>query len=126
GGRLSVDGVLVGYRQRGSKLYELRDREVAARRREIGMVFQAFNLFPHFTAVGNIVEAQVQVLHRSRSAARARAMELLERVGLTGHAGHYPAQLSGGQPQRGAVDRAVAMDPKLMGFAEPTTAADPG
>ena len=125
GGRLSVDGVLVGYRQRGDKLYELRDKEVAARRREIGMVFQSFNLFPHMTAIGNIMEAQTQVLRRSKSEARAKGMALLERVGLADRAGYYPSQLSGGQQQRVAIARALAMDPKLMLFDEPTSALDP-
>ncbi len=125
GGRLSVDGVLVGYRQRGEKLYELRDKEVAGRRREIGMVFQSFNLFPHMTAIGNIMEAQVQVLRRSRSEARAKGLALLERVGLVDRATYYPSQLSGGQQQRVAIARALAMDPKLMLFDEPTSALDP-
>jgi len=125
GGRLSVDGVLVGYRQHGDKLYELRDREVAERRREIGMVFQSFNLFPHMTALGNIMEAQVQVLRRSRGASREKAMALLERVGLADRATYYPSQLSGGQQQRVAIARALAMDPKLMLFDEPTSALDP-
>jgi polar amino acid transport system ATP-binding protein len=125
GGRLSVDGVLVGYRQRGEKLYELRDKEVAARRREIGMVFQSFNLFPHMTAIGNIMEAQVQVLGRSRAEARAKGMALLDRVGLSDRATYYPSQLSGGQQQRVAIARALAMDPKLMLFDEPTSALDP-
>lgn len=124
-GRLSVDGALVGYEQRGAKLYELRDRDVAARRRQIGMVFQNFNLFPHFTAVGNIMEAQVQVLGRSRSDAREKSMALLERVGLADRARYYPSQLSGGQQQRVAIARALAMDPKLMLFDEPTSALDP-
>ena len=125
GGRLSVDGVLVGYRQRGEKLYELRDREVAERRQQIGMVFQQFNLFPHMTALGNVMEAQVQVLRRSRSAAREKALSLLDRVGLADRAGYYPSQLSGGQQQRVAIARALAMDPKLMLFDEPTSALDP-
>ncbi|HET8589611.1 MAG TPA: amino acid ABC transporter ATP-binding protein [Nakamurella sp.] len=124
-GRLSVDGALVGYRQRGDKLYELRDREVAERRREIGMVFQSFNLFPHMTALGNIMEAQVQVLRRPRAEARDRAMTLLQRVGLADRARAYPSQLSGGQQQRVAIARALAMDPKLMLFDEPTSALDP-
>jgi polar amino acid transport system ATP-binding protein len=124
-GRLWVDGELVGYRQRGEKLYELRDREVAAKRRDIGMVFQRFNLFPHMTAVENVMEAPVQVRRESRAAARERAHRLLERVGLADRAGHYPAQLSGGQQQRVAIARALAMEPKLMLFDEPTSALDP-
>jgi polar amino acid transport system ATP-binding protein len=125
GGRLSVDGVLVGYRQAGGKLYELRDREVAAHRRDIGMVFQQFNLFPHLTAVANVMEGPVQVLGRSKGEARQQALALLDRVGLADRASHYPGQLSGGQQQRVAIARALAMRPKLMLFDEPTSALDP-
>ncbi len=124
-GKLWVDGELVGYRQKGDKLYELRDSEVAAKRREIGMVFQRFNLFPHMTATENIMEAPVQVRGESRSVARERAMTLLERVGLAEKAKAYPRELSGGQQQRVAIARALAMDPKLMLFDEPTSALDP-
>ncbi|MEU3047004.1 MULTISPECIES: amino acid ABC transporter ATP-binding protein [unclassified Streptomyces] len=125
GGRLWVDGQLVGYRQKGDKLYELRDSEVAAQRRDIGMVFQRFNLFPHMTALANVMEAPVQVKGESRAVARARAEKLLDRVGLKDKAGNYPAQLSGGQQQRVAIARALAMEPKLMLFDEPTSALDP-
>ncbi|WP_104821100.1 amino acid ABC transporter ATP-binding protein [Kitasatospora sp. MMS16-BH015] len=124
-GRLWVDGDLVGYKQRGEKLYELKDREVAQRRRDIGMVFQHFNLFPHMTAIENVIEAPVQVKGESKSAARERGMTLLERVGLSDKAGNYPSQLSGGQQQRVAIARALAMQPKLMLFDEPTSALDP-
>ncbi|GAA4683626.1 amino acid ABC transporter ATP-binding protein [Streptomyces youssoufiensis] len=124
-GRLYVDGDLVGYRQQGNKLYELRDREVAAQRRDIGMVFQRFNLFPHMTAVENVMEAPVQVKRESKAVARERALKLLDRVGLADKAGNYPAQLSGGQQQRVAIARALAMEPKLMLFDEPTSALDP-
>ena len=124
-GKLWVDGELVGYRQKGDKLYELRDREVAAKRREIGMVFQRFNLFPHMNATENIMEAPVQVRGESRSMARERAMTLLERVGLAEKAKAYPRELSGGQQQRVAIARALAMEPKLMLFDEPTSALDP-
>ncbi len=124
-GRLYVDGDLVGYRQQGNKLYELRDREVAAQRRDIGMVFQRFNLFPHMTAVENVMEAPVQVKRESKAVARERALRLLDRVGLADKAGNYPAQLSGGQQQRVAIARALAMEPKLMLFDEPTSALDP-
>ncbi|WP_425841424.1 amino acid ABC transporter ATP-binding protein [Streptomyces fractus] len=124
-GRLYVDGSLVGYRQQGDKLYELRDREVAQQRRDIGMVFQRFNLFPHMTAVENVMEAPVQVKKQSRSEARTRAKELLDRVGLADKADSYPSQLSGGQQQRVAIARALAMEPKLMLFDEPTSALDP-
>ncbi len=124
-GRLSVDGELVGYREHNGKLYELRDREVAARRRDIGMVFQRFNLFPHMTAIENVMEAPIQVKGESKAAARERATKLLDRVGLADKAGNYPSQLSGGQQQRVAIARALAMEPKLMLFDEPTSALDP-
>ncbi|MEU1616036.1 amino acid ABC transporter ATP-binding protein [Streptomyces sp. NPDC005722] len=125
GGRLSVDGELVGYRQKGDRLYELKDREVAAKRRDIGMVFQRFNLFPHMTAIENVIEAPVRVKREAKAVARERALALLDRVGLRDKAGHYPAQLSGGQQQRVAIARALAMEPKLMLFDEPTSALDP-
>ncbi|MDI2129224.1 amino acid ABC transporter ATP-binding protein [Yinghuangia seranimata] len=124
-GRLWVDGHLVGYRQKGDKLYEFKDSEVAMQRRDIGMVFQRFNLFPHMTALGNVMEAPVQVKRETRSVARERAMRLLDRVGLAEKANAYPAQLSGGQQQRVAIARALAMEPKLMLFDEPTSALDP-
>lgn len=124
-GRLYVDGELVGYRERNGRLYELHPRETARRRREIGMVFQHFNLFPHRTVLGNVIEAPTQVKKLHRAAATARAEELLERVGLADKANAYPAQLSGGQQQRVAIARALAMDPKLMLFDEPTSALDP-
>ncbi|MET7990259.1 amino acid ABC transporter ATP-binding protein [Amycolatopsis sp. NPDC005232] len=124
-GRLYVDGVLVGYRQRGDKLHELREKEVAFQRKDIGMVFQRFNLFPHMTALENVMEAPIQVRREPRSEVRQRALELLERVGLADKAGSYPAQLSGGQQQRVAIARALAMQPKLMLFDEPTSALDP-
>jgi polar amino acid transport system ATP-binding protein len=124
-GRLSVDGQLVGYAERGGKLHELKDKEVAAQRRHIGMVFQQFNLFPHMTALQNITEAPVRVQGVKRSAARDRGMDLLNRVGLGDRANNYPSQLSGGQQQRVAIARALAMDPKLMLFDEPTSALDP-
>ncbi len=125
GGRLWVDGELVGYRQRGEKLYELKEKEVAEHRRDIGMVFQRFNLFPHMTALGNVSEAPVQVRGVSRAEATARGLELLDRVGLGDKCDMYPSQLSGGQQQRVAIARALAMDPKLMLFDEPTSALDP-
>ncbi|NVM96563.1 amino acid ABC transporter ATP-binding protein [Arthrobacter sp. AETb3-4] len=124
-GRLSVEGQLVGYRQKGEKLYELRPREAAFQRREIGMVFQRFNLFPHLTALENIIQAPMRVKGMSKAKASKRAVELMERVGLGDKAGHYPAHLSGGQQQRVAIARALAMDPKLMLFDEPTSALDP-
>jgi polar amino acid transport system ATP-binding protein len=124
-GRLYVDGVLVGYRQRGDKLHELREKEVAFQRKDIGMVFQRFNLFPHMTALENVMEAPIQVRREPKSQVRQRALELLDRVGLGDKAKNYPAQLSGGQQQRVAIARALAMKPKLMLFDEPTSALDP-
>jgi len=124
-GRLYVDGELVGYRQVGDKLHELRESEVVRKRQEIGMVFQRFNLFPHKTALGNVIEAPTQVKGQSRKQAVARAEELLARVGLKDKMHSYPVALSGGQQQRVAIARALAMDPKLMLFDEPTSALDP-
>jgi len=125
GGRLSVDGELVGYRQDGDKIYELRDAEVCRERSEIGMVFQRFNLFGHMTAMENVIEAPIRVKKVKKNEAARRAKELLERVGLADKLDSYPAQLSGGQQQRVAIARALAMEPKLMLFDEPTSALDP-
>ena len=124
-GRLYVDGDLVGYREKGGRLYELHPREAARQRRDIGMVFQHFNLFPHRTALENVIEAPTQVKKIRKAQAITRAKELLDRVGLADKADSYPAQLSGGQQQRVAIARALAMDPKLMLFDEPTSALDP-
>ncbi|MFI6741027.1 amino acid ABC transporter ATP-binding protein [Nonomuraea sp. NPDC050451] len=124
-GEIWVDGHLVGYRRSGGKKYEMRPREVADQRRDIGMVFQRFNLFPHRTALENVMEAPTHVLGRPREAVRREALDLLRRVGLEERAGHHPAQLSGGQQQRVAIARALAMKPKLMLFDEPTSALDP-
>jgi polar amino acid transport system ATP-binding protein len=124
-GRLSVDGELVGYRQAGDKIYELRDAEVCRERSEIGMVFQRFNLFGHMTAMENVIEAPIRVKKVKKNEATRRAKELLERVGLVDKLDSYPAQLSGGQQQRVAIARALAMEPKLMLFDEPTSALDP-
>ncbi|WUP52799.1 amino acid ABC transporter ATP-binding protein [Micromonospora globbae] len=124
-GRIWVDGDLIGYRERGGKLHELREKEVAAQRRAIGMVFQRFNLFPHMTALENVIEAPVRVKREPKAAVRERAEALLARVGLADKMGNYPGQLSGGQQQRVAIARALAMQPKLMLFDEPTSALDP-
>src|SRR6266851_3562246 len=113
-GRLSVDGELVGYQERGDKLYELPDTEVCKKRSEIGMVFQRFNLFPHMTALENVIEAPMRVKGMARAEALERAQQLLKRVGLEDKLASYPAQLSGGQQQRVAIARALAMAPKLM------------
>jgi polar amino acid transport system ATP-binding protein len=124
-GRLFVDGELVGYSQNGDKLHELSERDVATQRAQIGMVFQHFNLFPHMTAIGNIIEAPCKVKNEPKAEVRQRATELLARVGLADKANAYPRQLSGGQQQRVAIARALAMRPKLMLFDEPTSALDP-
>jgi polar amino acid transport system ATP-binding protein len=124
-GRLYVDGELVGYHERGGKLHEMAARDAARQRRDVGMVFQHFNLFPHRTALGNVVEAPVHVKRTKKRDAHERARDLLELVGLSDKADAYPAQLSGGQQQRVAIARALAMDPKLMLFDEPTSALDP-
>ena len=124
-GRLSVDGELVGYRESGGKLHELRENEVARKRAEIGMVFQSFNLFQHMTALDNVALAPVKVLKVSRTEARKRAEDQLARVGLSDKLDTYPVALSGGQQQRVAIARALAMQPKLMLFDEPTSALDP-
>jgi polar amino acid transport system ATP-binding protein len=125
GGRLYVDGELVGYRQEDSKVYELRESEIADKRAEIGMVFQRFNLFPHMTALGNVVEAPIRVKGFRKREALAQGRNLLKRVGLEDKVDEYPARLSGGQQQRVAIARALAMQPKLMLFDEVTSALDP-
>jgi polar amino acid transport system ATP-binding protein len=124
-GRLYVDGELIGYRDRGDKLHEMSPRDAAKQRRDIGMVFQHFNLFPHRTALDNIIEAPIHVKGVKKNEAVARAKDLLSQVGMAEKATAYPAQLSGGQQQRVAIARALAMSPKLMLFDEPTSALDP-
>lgn len=124
-GRLYVDGELIGYHERDGVLHEMSERDAAKQRRDIGMVFQNFNLFGHRTVLDNIIEAPVHVKGQPVDQAKARAMELLDMVGLASKADAYPIQLSGGQQQRVAIARAVAMDPKLMLFDEPTSALDP-
>ena len=125
GGRLYVNGELIGYEQRGDRIYELPEREVAKKRADIGMVFQQFNLFSHMTVLRNLIEAPIGVRGLSKKEAVATAYRLLDRVGLREKASVYPGQLSGGQQQRVAIARALAMDPKLMLFDEPTSALDP-
>ena len=124
-GRLWVDGELVGYQERGGRLHELPDREVCRKRSEIGMVFQSFNLFPHMTALENVIEAPARVKKEQVTAATERGRALLDRVGLGDKLDAHPRQLSGGQQQRVAIARALAMQPKLMLFDEPTSALDP-
>ena len=124
-GRIEVNGHLIGYVERDGRLIEDRERNIARQRREIGMVFQRFNLFPHLTALENIIEAPVHVRNISREEALATGRALLARVGLSEKEKAYPAQLSGGQQQRVAIARALAMKPALMQFDEPTSALDP-
>ena len=124
-GRLYVDGELIGYREKNGVLHEISEKDAARQRREVGMVFQNFNLFGHRTALENIIEAPIHVKGVKPEDAKKRAMELLEQVGLANKAEAYPVQLSGGQQQRVAIARAVTMEPKLMLFDEPTSALDP-
>ena len=124
-GRIEVNGHLIGYRERKGKLVEDSERSVAKQRTEIGMVFQRFNLFPHMSALENVIEAPVRVRGVPRGQAVADAERLLERVGLADKKDVYPGKLSGGQQQRVAIARALAMKPALMLFDEPTSALDP-
>ncbi|CAN7549802.1 amino acid ABC transporter ATP-binding protein [Rhizobium rhizogenes] len=125
GGAIWVNDELIGYRREGNNLHQISDAEISRQRRRIGMVFQRFNLFPHKTAIENIIEGPVHVLGQSVEQARERASALLERVGLAAKANHYPSELSGGQQQRVAIARAMGMQPDLILFDEPTSALDP-
>ncbi|MDG9792921.1 amino acid ABC transporter ATP-binding protein [Brucella anthropi] len=124
-GFIAVDGALVGYRQDGDTLYELKEKDILKRRADIAMVFQNFNLFPHMTVLENIIEAPIQVRGLARDAAVRLALDLLARVGLSDKVEAYPRQLSGGQQQRVAIARALALRPKVILFDEPTSALDP-
>jgi len=124
-GFISIDGELVGYRRKGSTLRELKEREILGQRTQIGFVFQSFNLFPHLTALENVVEAPVSAQRRRREDVEPEARELLARVGLADKADARPRQLSGGQQQRVAIARALALRPKVLLFDEPTSALDP-
>ncbi len=124
-GHIYVNGHMIGYHDRNGRLVEDSERNIARQRAEIGMVFQRFNLFPHLTAIENIMEAPVRVRKIPVTQARSDAERLLTRVGLLDKANQYPNQLSGGQQQRIAIARALAMKPTLMLFDEPTSALDP-
>lgn len=125
GGRLYVDGDLMGFHEGVDVIHEMKPNAIAKQRSEIGMVFQKFNLFPHLTALENVTEAPIGVKKVAKDLAKAKALTLLASVGLSDKANHYPSQLSGGQQQRVAIARALAMEPKLMLFDEPTSALDP-
>ena len=125
GGRIYVNDELMGYRQAGKILHEMKPKDIAKQRQAIGMVFQRFNLFPHMTALQNVIEAPIGVGGVNPEEAKQLGLELLAQVGLADKGEHYPSQLSGGQQQRVAIARALAMKPKLMLFDEPTSALDP-
>src|SRR5699024_1858870 len=124
-GHVEVDGMMMGFRKDGDKIYELTNAELAKQRRHTGMVFQSFNLFAHMTVLENIMEAPITVLREDHKTVKERSLEALNRVGLSSHKNHYPSQLSGGQQQRVAIARAMTMQPKVMLFDEPTSALDP-
>ncbi|RKN03219.1 amino acid ABC transporter ATP-binding protein [Streptomyces radicis] len=124
-GYVRIDGELIGYRRTGGKLRELKERDVLRQRAHIGFVFQNFHIFPHLTALENVVEAPLSTLRRPRREAVAQGRALLARVGLADKADQYPRQLSGGQQQRVAIARALALEPKVLLFDEPTSALDP-
>ncbi|MFE5706770.1 amino acid ABC transporter ATP-binding protein [Rhodococcus sp. ACS1] len=124
-GTIRIDGDLIGYRRKGNKLHELRERDILKQRSRIGFVFQNFNLFPHLTVLENVVEAPVSAQGRDRAEVEAEAIALLERVGVGDKAHEYPRQLSGGQQQRVAIARALALRPAVILFDEPTSALDP-
>ncbi|MFK4730353.1 amino acid ABC transporter ATP-binding protein [Agromyces mediolanus] len=124
-GAVTLDGQYIGYERRGERLYELREAEVLRRRTQFGLVFQNFNLFPHLTAIENVIEAPLALKRQTKAEAIASARALLARVGLAEHAEQYPRQLSGGQQQRVAIARALALSPKVLLFDEPTSALDP-
>ncbi|WP_064375753.1 amino acid ABC transporter ATP-binding protein [Klebsiella michiganensis] len=125
GGTIRIGGELVGYQQKGSALYELSSRKIAAQRSRTGMVFQQFNLFPHRTVLQNIIDAPLRVKKQNRQQVVSKARALLRQVGLDNREDDWPQQLSGGQQQRVAIARALAMDPEVMLFDEPTSALDP-
>ena len=124
-GRIYIEGELMGYREKNGRLVEDSEANIARIRSQVGFVFQRFNLFPHMTALENVIEAPIHVLHESRAEVTGRALALLDKVGLADKANAYPHKLSGGQQQRVAIARALAMNPKIMLFDEATSALDP-
>ena len=124
-GSVTVDGEFIGYELRHGKLHELREREILQRRTQVGIVFQNFHLFPHLTAIENVIEAPLALKRLSKGDALELARGLLDRVGLAHKADAYPRQLSGGQQQRVAIARALSLQPKVLLFDEPTSALDP-
>lgn len=124
-GYIVLDGEQVGFSRQGERLRRLSPRALARQRQKTGMVFQQFNLYPHLTALQNVMEAPVHVHHRDRGTVEAEALQLLDSVGLRAKAHAYPRQLSGGQQQRVAIARALAIKPQLLLFDEPTSALDP-
>ena len=125
GGTINAAGHLMGFKEKNGKRIALRDSEIAKQQRDLGMVFQNFNLFPHVSVIENITMAPVRILKRDKAEVREEARALLQRVGLPDKENAYPRQLSGGQQQRVAIARALAMKPKVMLFDEPTSALDP-
>ncbi|NPT47612.1 ATP-binding cassette domain-containing protein [Paraburkholderia sp. 1N] len=124
-GEVQIEGELLGYTERNGRRVRASQGEINRVRRNVGMVFQQFNLWPHMTALGNVIEALQRVRGQSRDEAKRRGMAMLETVGLAHKADAYPAKLSGGQQQRVAIARALAMEPHIMLFDEPTSALDP-
>lgn len=124
-GFIQIDGDYIGYRRKGDKLYELKEKEILRQRVNVGYVFQNFNLFPHLTVLENVTIGPTVVKKENAKITEEHAMELLEKVGMADRKDEYPARLSGGQQQRVAIARALAMNPKVMLFDEPTSALDP-
>jgi len=124
-GKIFIDNELVDFRKDGVDQMQIDHKKVIKMCSELGMVFQQFNLFPHKTALGNVMLAPMTVRDVSKEEAKVKGMQLLETVGLADKADVYPSRLSGGQQQRVAIARALAMEPKILLFDEPTSALDP-